>query len=264
MEYLILGTNTNDNFLKFIGKKYSWFVLVIMNDIHVILVEDEVLLRDSLSEMLELSGIMVDGVGTAMELYQVINTVTFDVAVVDIGLPDQSGLKIVEFLRKNTSTGIILLTAKGTLSDRVEGYNCGADHFFVKPVDSKELIAAIHSLHGRLVNHDKKITKDISRWRLDKSSWKLVCPEGREVKMTAKEMLFMETLMAQAGETISREVLIKILNYPLDEYGSRSMDAMLRRLRKKCEQSLDNSIPVQTVRTLGYCFSSAAIILNGN
>ena len=74
----------------------------------------------------------------------------------------------------------------------------------------------------------------------------------------------METLMKQSGENISRETLIKTLKYPLNEYGSRSMDAMLLRLRKKCEKILQKSIPVQTVRTIGYCFSSSAIILNGN
>lgn len=235
-----------------------------MNDINVVLVEDENSLRESLSELLELSGILVDGVGTAMAFYQTINTVRFDVAIVDIGLPDQSGLKIVEFLRENTNMGIILLTARGSIADRVEGYNCGADHFFVKPVECKELIAAIKNLHARLIKNVTESNKDIRRWCLDKTSWKLICPEGREVKMTSKEMLFMETIMDEAGTNITREKLMHFLSYPSTEYGSRSMDAMLRRLRKKCEDQLHKTVPVQTVRTVGYCFSSPAIILRGN
>jgi len=235
-----------------------------MNDINVVLVEDENSLRESLSELLELSGISVNAVGTAMEFYQVINTDGFDVAIVDIGLPDQSGLKIVEFLRENTNMGVILLTARGSIADRVEGYNCGADHFFIKPVDCKVLIAAIKNLHTRLVNNESKSNKNIKRWCLDKTSWKLICPEGYEVKMTSKEMLFMETIMDEAGKNIAREKLMHFLAYPSTEYGSRSMDAMLRRLRKKCEEELNKTIPVQTVRTIGYCFSSPAIILRGN
>jgi len=235
-----------------------------MNDINVVLVEDENSLRESLSELLELSGILVTGVGTAMEFYQAINTKCFDVAIVDIGLPDQSGLKIVEFLRENTNMGIILLTARGAIADKVEGYNCGADHFFVKPIESKVLIAAIKNLHARLVNNDTKSNKDIKRWCLDKTSWKLICPEGHEVKMTSKEMLFLETIMDAAGKNIAREKLMHFLAYPSTEYGSRSMDAMLKRLRKKCEDELHKTVPIQTVRTVGYCFSSPAIILKGN
>ncbi|MFK5947298.1 MAG: response regulator transcription factor [Methylococcales bacterium] len=235
-----------------------------MNDIHVVLVEDEDPLRDSLSELLELSGILVDGARTAIEFYQLINTVRFDVALIDIGLPDQSGLKIVEFLRKNTTMGIILLTARGAIADRIKGYNCGADHFFVKPVDSKELIAAIKSLHTRLITNTSKNENNVDNWCLDKISWKLICPEGLAVKMTSKEMLFMQIVMAQAGQNISRETLMECLKYPLNEYGSRSMDSMLRRLRKKCEEKLLKTLPIQTVRTVGYCFSSPAIILDGH
>ena len=76
-------------------------------------------------------------------------------------------------------------------------------------------------------------------------------------------MLFMEKIMQQVGENIAREVLMAFLKYPETEYGSRSMDAMLRRLRRKCEEELGKTLPVQTVRSIGYCFSSPAIILTG-
>ena len=235
-----------------------------MNKINVILVEDDDAFRNYLVEIIELSDISADGVNCAMDFYQAINTVKYDVAVIDIGLPDQSGLRIVEFLRENSNIGIILLSGLSSASNRVEGYNCGADHYFVKPVESKELIAAIRNLHTRLIETSPEPEQNIGRWTLDKTSWKLACPEGREVKMTSKEMTFMAALMSCAGENVSRQTLNEILNYPSDEYGNRSMDAMVRRLRKKSAQELQENLPVQTVHAIGYCFSSPAIVLTGD
>ncbi len=235
-----------------------------MSEIHALLVEDDNSLRECLAELLELSGIMTDGVNCAMACYQALNTKRYDIAIIDEGLPDQSGLRIVEFLHENTNIGIILLTASGSVTDRIEGYNKGADHFFVKPIRSAELAAAIKSLNARLLKNTTQIKSDIINWYLDKTSWNLICPEGNEVKMTAKEMAFMNELMSSAGKNISRQSLLKTLEYPANEYGSRSMDSMLRRLRKKAKQVLYKPLPIQTVHSVGYCFSSPAILLTGD
>ena len=90
-----------------------------MSDVNVILVEDDTDLRDSLVEMLELSGFYTQGCSSAQEFYQLLSAVRYDVAVVDLGLPDQSGLKTVEFLREKTNMGIIILTARTSLNDRI-------------------------------------------------------------------------------------------------------------------------------------------------
>jgi len=235
-----------------------------MKKINVILVEDDDVFRDCLAEMLELSDISVGGVNCAMDFYQAINTNQYDVAIIDIGLPDRSGLRLVEFLRENSNVGIILLSGLSAIENRVEGYNCGADHFFVKPVDSIELIAAINSLYARLSESPAVPEDKIGHWSLDKTSWKLASPDGHEVKMTAKEMIFMDALMSCAGKNITRQALSDTLNYPADDYGNRSMDAMVRRLRKKSAQELDEHLPVQTVHAVGYCFSSPAIVLGHN
>lgn len=238
----------------------------VMNEINVILVEDDNSFRTCLSELLELSGISTKGVGCAMEFYQAINAGAYDVAIIDIGLPDQSGLRIVEFLRENSNVGIILLSGHAQASDRVEGYNCGADHYFVKPVETSELVGAIRNLHERLLSipPDDKHESDIGEWSLDKISWILTSPEGRQVNMTAKEMTFMAALMNCAGENVSRQTLNEMLDYQSSEYGNRSMDAMVRRLRKKSAQELQEHLPVQTIHAIGYCFSSPATVLTGN
>ena len=232
-----------------------------MKRINVILVEDDDAFRVCLSEILELSGISVSGVNCAMDFYKAINTNQYDVAIIDIGLPDHSGLRLVEFLRENSNIGIILVSGLSAIENRVEGYNCGADHFFVKPVDNIELVAAINSLYARLSTSPAVLEDNIGYWNLDKGSWKIISPAGLQVKMTAKEMTFMTPLMSSAGENITRQDLSNILNYSANDYGNRSMDAMVRRLRKKSAQELNEHLPVQTVHAVGYCFSSPAIVL---
>jgi len=233
-----------------------------MSEINVILIEDDPDLRESLVNIFELSGFYVDAVSCAIDFYKTLNVIRYDVAIIDIGLPDQSGLRIVEFLREKTGLGIIILTAFSTISDRVVGYESGADHYFSKPVNSFELIAAIKSLHSRMAGQLPLINNE-EYWRLEKSSWKLVCPEGKSIKLTAKEMGFLSPLMQQPSDTISRITLMHELNYPNDEYGSRSMDSLLRRLRKKVADEMQKELPVQTIRSTGYCFSASAIIMSG-
>jgi len=233
-----------------------------MTEIKVILVEDDDDLRESLAEVLELSGFHVDTVNCAMAFYQTLNIINYDVALVDIGLPDQSGLKIVEFLREKTGLGIILLTAKSAVADRVLGYESGADHYFVKPVDSFELMAAIRSLHGRMRGPLRTVA-EMTHWHLERSTWKLVCPEGKYIKLTAKEMTFLNILMQQSGECVARSRLLDELGYFDDEFGNRSMDSLLRRLRKKVKDEIHKELPVQTIRASGYCFSAMSVILSG-
>jgi len=234
-----------------------------MSEINVIVLEDDSDLRESLVNMLELSGFYVDSVGCAMDFYQILNAVRYDVAIIDIGLPDQSGLTIIEFLRENTGLGVIVLTAKSTISDRVLGYDSGADHYFTKPADGFELVAAIKSLHNRMAGQ-LPVLSAIDSWRLEKSTWQLVSPEGKAIKLTAKEMSFLNLLMRHHGDCVTRAQLILELGYSGDEYGNRAMDSLLRRLRKKVLDGLYLELPVQTVRSAGYCFSARAIILTGN
>ena len=232
-----------------------------MSDINVILVEDDTDLRGSLVEMLELSGFYADGYDSAHEFYQALNTIRYDVAIVDLGLPDQSGLKIVEFLREKTNMGIVILTARTSLNDRILGYDCGADYFFSKPVDTLELIAAIKNLHSRLVGALPNIDDALECWRLNKSSWRLASPDGRDVELTSKELQFLDILMQQTNENVTRKYIMTVLGYSEDMYGSRSLDSLVKRLRKKVASALDIELPIRTVHAVGFCFSAPCHIL---
>lgn len=117
--------------------------------IKVILVEDDHDLRESLASYLRLEGYCVTSISTGLQYYQELSANTFTIAIIGIGLPDQSGLILAEYTRKNTCISIIILTSQNILKTRIDSYNKGCDLFLSKPVDYQELNAAIKSLVTR-------------------------------------------------------------------------------------------------------------------
>jgi DNA-binding response OmpR family regulator len=227
----------------------------------VLLVEDDVNLRESLLECLELAGLDVDGTASAIEFYQALNSAVYDVAVVDLGLPDQSGFEVVGFLRRRTPLGIIILTARSSVKDRVKGYDAGADLYMVKPVDCRELASAIRNLAQRISSQADSPTQSRDTWVLERMRWHLVAPSGISVKLTAKEMQLVEILVAAAGQAVTREQLMATLEYPQDLYANRALDAMVGRLRKKIEVAVGRDTPIQTIHAVGYCFSAPSMLI---
>lgn len=222
----------------------------------VILIEDDIELRDSLVEFLSMCDLNVQGVGSAIDFYQTLNSHVYDVAIIDVSLPDQSGYEIAAYLRNQTDTGIVMLTAKGALEDRLKGYEAGADLYFVKPVDSKELVAAILSLADR----QQKRNGHDRAWTFDFSRWLLISPDNIPVKLTSKEVTFLEQITSKPGKTVTRQQLMQELDYDTDQYENRSLDALVQRLRRKLEKETGKEIPIQTVHATGYCFSAPVTI----
>ena len=223
-----------------------------MRECNVIIVEDdEVLLANSV-EVLQLEGFNVRGVTNAFDFFQLLAVKKFDVAVVDLGLPDCSGLDIVSHLRVNTDMGIIILTARETIKDKISGYDSGADHYFVKPVDSRELIASIKSLAKRLI---KPNNIGAGKWFFDSKSRQLHSPLGVAVELTLKEQSFIEILSENNGNPVTRMQLLHSLNYSTEgPYGARALDVMIVRLRKKIKNCTSERLPVKTVHGFGFAF----------
>lgn len=160
------------------------------NPVTIILIEDDQILRESLVECLTLAGHKVTGVGCGLEFYQALVHATFMIAVVDVGLPDQDGFVLARYIRDNTAMRIIMLTARSSVTDRVKGYDAGADLYLVKPVDLQELSAAISSLAGRQrsVTGERLPRTAAEKWHLVRDSWRLVPPGGLAVELTAREL----------------------------------------------------------------------------
>lgn len=235
----------------------------------IILVEDDADLRESIIEGLTLSGFQVIGVGSGREFYRAMDAAEpFAVAVIDIGLPDQSGLVLAEYCRANTGLGIIILTARDSDEDRFNGYEAGCDLYLTKPFPNRVLASAITRLVERLPlsrmqDADGSAHKDSpsARWTLERTSWTLLSPDGEVITMTSKEMQFLSLLLETPGEAVARELLLQKLYPRTDEYTGRALDALVRRLRAKSSQSGGEPIPLKTVHGVGYCLSEPFTLL---
>ena len=228
----------------------------------ILLVEDDVDLRHSLTQYLTISGFLVTGVSSCLECYTVLPTCRFCVAVVDITLPDQSGLVLAEYLRANTDLKIIILTAKENLEDRLRGYRAGAHNYFVKPVDCRELLAAIMSLiPGEAIGQMNPAENAVAgnTWRIVQKSWQLITPAGEAILLTALELQLLELLVATPGRIINRDTLLISLYQRHDEHSGRALDSLVRRLRAKIS-SCGYSSPIKTAHAVGFCFSAPLIL----
>lgn len=232
--------------------------------IKVLVIEDDLDLRDSVVEYLNMAGLAAIGVGTAAEFYHAQASGDWSVAVVDIGLPDQSGYVLVEYIRSNSEMKVIILTARDTVDDRVKGYDSGADLYLIKPVDCRELAAAIVSLaqrqQPRMEQHISQLPQ-VESWCLQRNTWSITAPNGASIELTAKEMQFLGMLAETPGKPVTRETLLSKLYLRYDEYTSRSLDSLVRRLRVKIMTASGFSAPIKTAHAVGYCFVSPLLIV---
>lgn len=240
----------------------------------IIVVEDDRDFRESMVEYLSLAGIDVTGVSSALEFYNSMTRQPYQIAVLDIGLPDQNGLVLAEFIRKNTDTRIVMLTAQASLDSKISAYRSGADIYLVKPIDFAELVATIQSLLGR-INADAELegqeqrqpverqparTNEPVGWSLLRQECCLLAPQGRKVSLTSKEFDLLEKLAASAIEVVERQALLQALAYENDELGNKALDALIHRLRRKKDE-LEIRIPLKTIHGVGYSFAEPIVIV---
>ncbi|MEK7346557.1 MAG: response regulator transcription factor [Pseudomonadota bacterium] len=220
----------------------------------VLLIEDEGPLRQTTVAFLNLDGCQAHGVGSLTEAEQWMLLHSFDVLLLDLGLPDGDGLEWLASKKQLLGTkGVIITSARGENSDRIVGARAGCDSYLVKPVALEELSALIGNLHRRLVT----TTPSIASWRIDCATWLLYTPAGQSVKLTGSEMAVMRALARQPGVTLPRDELIMELGCKPDSYDPRRMEILVRRLRNKVSDHTDTALPLETVHRQGYVFVSA-------
>ncbi|HSH14036.1 MAG TPA: response regulator transcription factor [Desulfurivibrionaceae bacterium] len=227
----------------------------------VILVEDDRDLRESLVEYLNLAGHQVEGVGTGLEFYGRLAQHTYDIAVVDLRLPDQDGFVLVEYARKNSEMGLIILTARDAVEDRVNGYGAGADIYLVKPIDGRELAAVITSLAARRrENPAGPLAVSSGVWQLDLGAWLLSAPTGENISLTDKELQLMAQLAECPGRPVGRETLLLALYASQDEAAGRALESLVRRLRGKISDAAGGASPIKTSHAVGYAFAAGLLV----
>ena len=228
----------------------------------VLVVKDQKELRESLVFALNQTGIDTTGVGSGLHFYRALAESCYSITVLDTGLSDQSPYILAEYCKKNTCMGVIMLSIESSVEDRIQGYKSGADMYLSKPVDSRELTAAILRLANRAGGNSCAAAKPSlpDSWQLLKRTWQLVTPRGLAIKLTAKEMQFLSCIADIPGKPVRRNAIFDALGYRDDEYANRAMDSLVRRLRRKVEENCALPSPIRTLRTQGYCFTAPIFV----
>lgn len=219
--------------------------------LRVLVLEDEPDLQEAVVTYLNTEGFVADSVGSLAAANQWMNTHAFDVLILDLGLPDGSGL---EWLRQHpelANKGVIIASAQGLATDRIAGAKAGADVYLVKPIALEELASVVGNLGRRL------LTSEPRSWALDKLRWTLESPEGQQLKITKSEMALLAQLARQPGEVVLRSDLILGLGEDPLEYDPRRMEILVRRLRGKAQTQFGSNLPLETAHKQGYAFTAS-------
>ncbi|MDF5873242.1 response regulator [Pseudomonas aeruginosa] len=213
---------------------------------HVLLTEDDDLIASGIVAGLNAQGLTVDRVASAADTQALLQVARFDVLVLDLGLPDEDGLRLLQRLRQQgVDLPVLVLTARDAVTDQVAGLQAGADDYLLKPFDLRELGARLHTLQrrsaGRCVNviEHGRLSYDPST----RETWL----DGRPVELSRREQALLQALLNNRGRILSGEQLKDSVYGFGDEVESNALNVHIHHLRRK----LGNAI-VQTVRGLGY------------
>lgn len=230
-----------------------------MSVIRVALIEDDLALREGLAEYLRLAGFQVCAVGSGLDFFAALTCQpAFHVAVVDLGLPDVEGRRLVEHLRKHSSTRIVVLTASDARGIRIDSYEAGADLYMSKPVDPDELAAALLSVGGRSAPESEapSVLPVPGDWQLHRHDWSLRSPQGKSLRLTGKDFQLLLQLASANGELVSREDLCRSLYRRHDVSAEAALSTQVRRLRQRLTRGGIDHGPIRTGHGSGYCFSA--------
>ena len=215
----------------------------------ILIIEDEIRLADSLKRLLEQKGfdteVCYDGeTGTEYALLGI-----YDLLILDVMMPKMNGYQVAREVRaRRCSTPILMLTAKSSLEDRIDGLNAGADYYLTKPFDARELLACINALLRRQGNQVDEMT--FGNTALDLSTSMLICGENN-VRLSAKEFDIMRFLLQSKDKNLSKEVLLaRVWGFDSNAVENH-VEVYVGFLRKKL-QAIGSNIRIVAIRRLGY------------
>tara|TARA_Y100000741_G_scaffold131472_1_gene98993 strand:- start:996 stop:1673 length:678 start_codon:yes stop_codon:yes gene_type:complete len=214
---------------------------------HILVVDDDDRIRELLKEYLTEENYLISTSNNAENARQKIEMIKFDIIILDIMMPGQSGLDLTHSLREKINTPIILLTAMGEPNERIEGLEKGADDYLAKPFEPKELVLRIKNI---LKKTESKIqVNEIEFNEININLKKLVITKkNNSHKINNTEKIILEKMINSPGQTFSREQIGKLIKIDKE----RSIDVIITRLRKKIEDDPKNPKYLQTIRGAGY------------
>lgn len=218
---------------------------------HVLIVEDDEVLARGLEVAIRRWGDSSEWVRDGVRACDLAAEVPFDLILLDLGLPRLSGLDVLRTLRRNNvMTPLIVLTARGTLENRVEGLDRGADDYLVKPFELEELAARVRAVRRRATKTDG-INLCVGRVAIDTRAREAHF-DGHLLHLSRQEYLLLLTLTERSGRVVARDFLERVL-FGTEGRDSNALEVHVHALRKKTEAGL-----IKTVRGLGYLLADEA------
>lgn len=216
----------------------------------VLIAEDEKNLNKLIKKALEKEGLYVDACLDGQDALDHFLSASYDAAILDIMMPKIDGITLVKTVRaKKISTPILLLTAKDSIEDRVNGLDAGADDYLIKPFDFKELMARIRSI-TRKYSSAKTSILSVGTLQLNRAE-RTVLRDGKLIELSAKEFALLELLMVNAGQVLTRSQIEESI-YDFDYEGaSNVVDVYISFLRKKIDASYEKKY-IHTIRGVGF------------
>lgn len=221
---------------------------------HILVVDDDTRLRNLLQRFLRENSFLVSVAKDADEARFMMQQYKFDLLIVDVMMPKESGLDFLAKLRIESFVPVIMLTAMGDVEDRIAGLEQGADDYVPKPFEPKELLLRIGNILKRTPKEKKENQKlDLGLFVFDMQTKELVSKQGVLLHITPVEQSLLAILGAKSGQVFSREKLSEMLGAG---QSPRSIDVQITRLRKKIEKDSKNPRYLQTLRGKGYMLLS--------
>ncbi|KCZ56684.1 response regulator [Hyphomonas chukchiensis] len=216
---------------------------------HILVVDDDDRIRDLLKRFLSREGHRVTAAGDAAAARRLLATMEFDLAILDVMMPGEDGLSLLAAIRtgREKETPVMLLTARGQASDRIEGLKLGADDYLPKPFEPEELALRCAAILRR--SHKDVPPEEVEMSGLVFNAARGELREGdKRIRLTDAELQLLTILAAHAGEPVSREELASLTSAGME----RSVDVQVTRLRRKIEPNPREPVHIQTVRGVGY------------
>ena len=214
---------------------------------HILMVDDDDGIRNLVKKYLNENNYLVTTAFSAEDAKKKVETIKFDLIVLDIMMPGKSGLEFTMENKDKLYTPIILLTAKGEAEERIHGLEIGADDYLAKPFEPKELILRIKNILNKTKSKNIKRLIEFGSVKIDLSK-NLIFSNNKEFKINNTEKTILEFMINSPGKSFSRDEIGKLIK--LDK--ERSIDVIITRLRKKIEKDPKNPKFLQTLRGEGY------------
>ena len=217
------------------------------NKLHILIVDDDDRIRDLLKDYLINNNYIISTAGNAEEAKEKLKYIKFDILILDVMMPGQSGYELTEEIKKTIQVPVILLTAKGEVENRIKGLELGADDYIGKPFEPKELLLRIKNIIKNKNKLDLSSKHFVGQAEINLNKMTInFYNKIRKINNAEKKVLI--EMLSNPGKTFSREEIGKISGINQE----RSIDVMVTRLRQKLESDPKNPKYLQTIRGSGY------------